>query len=457
MVMSKYIYIVLVSFLCMSCMVGKKFSKPELDMPDKFDTSDKEKDSTSVATLPWEDIYTDTLLQKLIYSALENNNDMMIASARIKEMLSSQKATKADMYPQLGLSAYGQKEELNYGGNSLKQSPEFGAKFTLSWELDLWGSLRWTNQIAKSSYLQSVEGKYAVQMTIISEVAVNYYQLCALDQELNIVLQTLKAREEAVRLAKLRFEGGLTSETSYNQAQVELARTQTLVPELEKQIKLKESNLNLLLGNYQGKIERQFGLANIPLAKELPSGLPSSLLERRPDIKQANYKLMSANAKVGIAKTKFFPTIKLTANGGYESNELSNFIKSPAWFALGSLVQPLINMGKTRANVRAEQARYEQELYSYKNTVLKAFNEASNAIVTYNKVKEVKESVKVLEIAAVKYMEHANLQYINGVISYMDVLDAQRGLFSSQISLNNAILNEYLSVVYLYKALGGGY
>ena len=440
-----------------SCKIGKRYARPELNLPDRIEAYTDTTDTVSVENIPWESLYADETLKDLIKKALDNNKDMKIAAAKVKEMIAAKRISFANMLPEVGANIYAQKERLNYGGDNPKPDPEFGAKLTLSWELDLWGNLRWANEATITSYMQTVEGQRALRLTIIAEVAANYYQLCALDQELSIVQQTLDARREGVRLAKLRYEGGLTSETAYNQAQVELARTETLIPSLERQIKIKESDLSMLLGEYTDDIPRGLSLSDQHLPDALPIGLPSSLLERRPDMRQAEFKLRAANAQVGVAQTDLFPKIRLTSNYGFESDELSGILKSPAGFIAGSLLQPIFAMGKNKAKVKAAKARYEQEVYSYEKSVLGAFKEVNNAIVTVRKVKEIRASRMNLEASASKYLELAQLQYINGVISYMDVLDAQRGLLDAQIGLNNAVLDELLSVVYLYKALGGGF
>ncbi len=294
-------------------------------------------------------------------------------------------------------------------------------------------------------------------MTLVSEVASAYFELCALDRELNIVEKTLEARREGVRLAKLRFEGGLTSETAYNQALVELAKTETKIPTLEEQIKIKESDLALLLGEYPTGIPRGASLNEQTLPEILPVGLPSTLLERRPDVRQAELKLREMNAKVGVAFTNMFPKITLTAKLGFESDQLSNLIKSPYWFLAGDLLQPIFGMGSNIAKHKVAKAQYEQEIYAYQKSVLKAFKEVNDAIISARKSKEITASWRTLEASANKYLELAQLQYINGVTSYMDVLDAQRGLLDAQIGLNNAVLSELKTIVKLYKALGGGY
>ena len=443
-----------ITFSFSSCKLGEKYARPELNLPAELEAG---ADSLSVDNIPWESLYADTTLQRLITTALENNKDMKIAAAKIKEMIAAKRITFADQFPEIGARIYSQKERLNYGGDNPKPDPEYGAKLTLSWELDLWGNLRWANEAGVAAYLQSVEARRGLQLTLVAEVAAAYYQLCALDRQLAIVRQTLEARREGVRLAKLRYDGGLTSETSYNQALVELARTETLVPSLERQVKIKENDLSLLLGEYPGYIPRGLSLDQQHLPDALPVGLPSALLERRPDMRQAELKLREANAKVGVAYTDLFPKISLTGNFGLESEELGDLLKSPAWFLAGDLLQPLFAMGKNKAKLKASKARYEQEVYSYQKSVIGAFKEVNDAIVTIHMAKDIRRSQEKLEAASRKYLKLAELQYINGVTNYIDVLDAQRGYLDAQISLNKAVLDELLSVVYLYKALGGGY
>ena len=424
------------------------------ELPAQFEG---ESDTLSVENIPWESLYADTTLQRLITTALENNKDMKIAAAKIKEMIAAKRITFADQFPEIGARIYGQKERLNYGGDNPKPDPEYGAKLTLSWELDLWGNLRWANEAGIAAYMQSVEAQRSLQLTLVAEVAAAYYELCALDRRLNIVQQTLDARREGVRLAKLRYDGGLTSETSYNQALVELARTETLVPSLERQVRIKENDISLLLGEYPGYIPRGLSLGQQRLPDALPVGLPSALLERRPDVRQAEQRLIAANAAVGIAYTNMFPKLSLTAQYGLESGEMSDLLKSPIHYLSANLLGPIFAMGKNRAIVKAKKAAYEQECYNYEKSVLTAFKDARNAIVDFNKIKEIYESRLQLERSSKTNMELAQLQYINGVIGYLDVLDAQRSYFDAQIGLSNAVRDKQITMVRLYKALGGGW
>ena len=382
---------------------------------------------------------------------------MLIAAARVKEMAAQKRISTAALLPDFKGKVAAEREWENDGGDSYKKSDTFEGQLLLSWELDLWGNLRWARSASVAEYLQSVEGQRALKMTIVAEVAQAYYELVALDTELDIVKQTLKAREEGVRLARIRFAGGLTSETAYRQSQVELARTATLVPDLERKISLKENDIAFLAGEYPNRIVRSSLLRDLNGREVLPVGLPSDLLERRPDIRQAEQKLIAANAKVGVAFTNMFPRLTLTGELGGESSALSELLDSPYALLKGALLTPVFGWGKNRAAWKAKKAAYEAEVHEYEKSVLQAFKETRNAIVNFSKIKEVYELRAKLERSAKSYMDLAQLQYINGVINYLDVLDAQRGYFDAQIGLSNAIRDERIAVVQLYKALGGGW
>jgi len=438
-----------------SCQLGKHYARPELNLPQQLDST--EQDTLSIADRQWWELYTDTTLQALIERTLEYNKDMKIAAARVKELAAMKRIDFANLFPQVSGKLYADKEAENYGGDNYDSDRSYEAKAIVSWEVDLWGNLRWAKDKSMADFLGSIEAQRALKMSLVAEVAQAYFELVALDNELAIVRQTLNARKEGVRLAKLRFEGGLTSETSYQQAQVELARTATLVPDLERKISLKENDIAYLAGEYPNKIARSRLLQEFNSPETLPVGLPSTLLERRPDIRQAEQKLIAANAKVGVAYTNMFPRLALTGGFGSESTSLSELLKSPYAVMEGALLTPIFGWGKNRAALKAKKAAYEAEVHSYEKAVLEAFKETRNAIVNFNKIKEVYELRANLERSAKSYMDLAQLQYINGVINYLDVLDAQRGYFDAQIGLSNAIRDELIAVVQLYKALGGGW
>lgn len=452
-------YTILLSALLVfmsSCKLGQKYVKPDVNMPDSFGEY-AGTDTFSIGDMKWWEIFPDTILHSLIAKAIDNNKDLKIADARIAELAARKRVDKAALFPIVTGEAYGQRETLNYGGHSFRGDPEVGLKASLSWEIDLWGNLRWASDRAGALLLESVNSKRALTVSLVAEVAQSYFELVALDNELRIVKQTLNARKESVRIAKLRFEGGLTSETSYQQAEVELARTATRVPVIERNIAVMENEIAFLVGEYSCDVRRSAILPNPELPDSLPIGLPSMLLERRPDIRAAEQNLIAANAAVGMAYTNRFPRLTLTGRGGLESEELNDFLKSPMSFLGGSLIGPIFDAGRRQGAYRAQQAAYRQALTAYEKSVLTGFKEVRNAIVDYGKMNEIFASIKRLENSAKTNLELAQLQYINGVISYLDVLDAQRSYFDARISMSNAMRDKNLVIIRLYKALGGGW
>ncbi len=440
--------------LLQGCRVGKAHRTPEMkEMPETFELQGLSEGSA--ADIGWSTFYADTVLQRLIGQALEYNKDMLAATARIKEMIAEKRIKFAGLFPELGVQATAEKEVLNYGGNNRSPDPEFNAAITIGWEIDLWGKLRWQNEAGIAAYLESVEARKGVQLSLIAQVAQMYFELQSLDRELAIVKQTLEARRAGVRLAKLRYESGLISEIPYRQSLVELARTETLVPKLENDIEMKENDLSLLLGSFPTDIPRGDD-SELQQVRDLPVDLPSTLLQRRPDVQAAEQRLREANAEAGIAYANMFPSIRLTGSFGGENSELANFLKSPAWYLAGTLTGPIFNLGKNKAARRAAEAVREQEVYHYEQTVLEVFREVNNAIGTFQKSKEMYQSAEALFQSAGSYHELTELQYVNGDISYLDVLDAQRQFFDAAIAVNDARLNELTAAVSLYKALGGG-
>ena len=449
------IFSILAAAALSGCQLGKHYTRPQLELPETLDSLSV--DSSSIGDYPWEQLYTDTTLQGLIRKTLTYNKDMLIAAARIKEMAAMKRIDYANLFPQVGVKVYAEKEAENYGGDHYKQSSEFDLKGTATWELDLWGKLRWAKDKSIADFVGSLENQSALKMSLIAQVAQSYFELVSLDNELSIVKKTVDARQESLHLVRLRYEGGLIPEIPFRQAQVELARTATLVPDLERKITLKENEIAFLTGEYPHRIKRSVLPEEVILPGSLPVGLPSSLLERRPDVRKAEQDLIAANAAVGVAFTSLFPTISLTASFGGESAELHDLLKSPTHLLSASLLQPIFAMGKNRAMLKAKKAAYEQAVYAYEKTVLNAFKDAYNAISEFSKTKEIYETRLRLEQSSKIALDLAQLQYLNGYIGYIDLLDAQRGYLDAQIALNNAIRDKQLTVVNLYKALGGGW
>ena len=443
--------------LVASCKLGKRYTRPDLELPDLIDSTSTAADTISIADLPWNYVYADTMLQALIKKTLENNKDLLIAAARVKELAALKRIDVANLFPDVALRVYAKKEQDNYGGNNADYDNQFDLKARITWELDLWGNLRWAKDRSMAQFMSSVENQRALQMSLVANVAQSYFELVALDNELRIVSQTVDARREGLELARLRYEGGLTSEMTYRQAQVELASAEALIPDLEQQITLKENEIAFLAGEYPQAIGRVELPEDVILPVNLPVGLPSTLLERRPDVRQAEQDLIAANAQVGIAYTNMFPRISLTADLGAESDQLSEILKSPYHLISGTLLQPVVGLWKNKSRHRAAQAAYEQAVYAYEKAVLNAFMDAYNAIVQYNKTQEIYDSQYRLERSSRSTLDLAQLQYMNGVIGYLDLLDAQRTYLSAQIDLSNAVRDKQIAVVNLYKALGGGW
>ena len=438
-----------------SCSSMKRCVEPQLDMPEEIVPGHT--DSLTLADMEWWNVYTDSTLVKLIGKVLENNKDILSAAARVEEMRNMYRIDNAGLWPSLGATAYADREEMNYAGESRNVDHEIGLKLELEWEIDLWGSLRWGRKQGISEYLSAVEARRAMEMTLVSEVAKAYFELVALDKELEIVTHTLDTRREAIHQAQLRFEAGLTSEIPYQQAKVELASAATLIPDLETRIAQKESQIALLAGEFPGKVERRDSFDNIILPKETPVGLPSELLLRRPDIRMAERNMDAAEAAVGIAWADRFPRLVFSLSGPLENNSFEGLFSSPYLYILGNLTSPIFSFGKKKAKYEAEIAAFDQARLEYEKCVLTAFTEVNDAIINYDNAHRSAGLQRSFFEATDKYLELARLRYINGDIMYLDLLDAQRQYFDAEVNYSNAILNEYLAFVELYKALGGGW
>ena len=442
--------------LGVSCSPAKHCAAPQLDLPETFVASDQT-DTLTWADVEWWKIYPDTTLHSLIKQALEYNKDMLAAAERLREMEYRYKIQRPQLWPSISASVYGKNEYTNYSGKEPANDPVASVLGSFSWEIDLWGNLRWASREKLAEYFASVEAQRALKISLIAEVANAYFDLQALDNELLIVRRTLETRDEGVQKARIRLDGGLTSDIPYQQALVERATTAALVPELEREVAMKESELAFLTGSYPRHIERSRIPLELSYRKEIPVGVPSQLLTRRPDLRQAEQELRAAEAAVGVAQAERFPSFTITFDGGTETNTLANIIKAPYYYLLGNFVAPVFEFGKRRANFKAAIAEYNQARLNYEKDVLQAFKEVYDAVVSYNSAVENTSLKFDLQEASKQYVALANLQYINGAISYMDVLDAQRAYFSSQVELSNAIMQEYKVLVDLYKALGGGW
>ncbi len=441
-----------------SCSPAKHCAEPELNLPEQYMAASPAADSLTLADVKWWELYADTTLQNFIKQALEYNKDMLIAAERIRELECRYRIQRSELWPSISAEAYASNEYNNYGGNAADPNdPELGPKISLRWEIDIWGHLRWASREKMAEYLASIEAQRALQMTLVSEVAKTYFELLSLDNELEIVRRTLETRQEGVKQAKLRADGGLTSEIPHQQALVELATTASLVPDLERKVAVKESELAFLTGTYPHEMKRPRQVLELSYRDILPTGIPSQLLERRPDLMESWQRLRAAEAAVGVAQAERFPTFVIDLSGGLESNSFLDVLKSPFYYAAAGIASPIFEFGKRKAAFRAAISEYNQAKLEYEKNVMQAVKEVYDAVVTFNSARENTNLKFDLQEASRKYVSLASSQYINGILNYLDVLDAQRSYFDAQVELSNAIANEYIALTELYKALGGGW
>lgn len=438
-----------------ACNGTKMCVAPQADLPAYYDGGFR--DSLSMADLEWWQFYGDSTLCGFIRKALDNNKDILMASKRVEESRLLLSSGKKDMLPQISANIYANHESNDYDGNNASVDPELGVKFTMSWEADLWKRLSWNNRKNEAQYIASIEDKRAMDMIVVAEVAETYFRLLALDSELDIVRQTLVTRGESLHQAKIRFEGGLTSEMVYRQAQVEYTSTASLIPALEEKIALMENSLLLLMGEPAGqKIERQKTMLTEVVVGQRKIGVPSDLLTRRPDLRAAEMRLRASLADVGITYADRFPRFTINLTGGVENDRLANLIRSPFSYVIGALTGPVFDFGKRKKKYEASIAAYDRARIGYEKSVLTAFKEVNDAKISYNSARETAQLKTELKNAAMEYVKLAKIQYAGGTSLYLDVLDAQRRYFDAQIALSNTVRDEYLSLVRLYKSLGGG-
>lgn len=443
--------------LCSACSGVKNLTKPDAGIPDSF-ASGTDKDSTGLAELDWWSFYSDSTLCSYISRALENNRDLLAAASRIEQARELLGIDNAGMLPAFSGVLYANDETNDYSGSGVVHDVEIGAKVTVSWEVNLLGSMIWARKRGKADYIASAEDYNAMQISIIAQTADAYCRLTALENELSIIRRTVDSRRESLRMAKIRFEGGLTSETVYQQARVEYSSAASLVPSLKRRITAARNSLTLLMGEFpQDSLSVAEKILSPIQIERLPVGAPSRLLLRRPDIRAAEQRMAAAMANAGYTYAERFPSLHLGFTPGFENNELTRFLKSPFTFVVGSLTGPVFEFGKRWRRYRAAVAEYEQKRLQYEKTVIRAFTEVNTAITAYQQAQRSSVLKTKLCEAAAKYNHLAQLQYQAGTLNYIDVLDAQRRFFDAQIDESNAVRDEYLALIDLYKVLGGGW
>lgn len=443
-------------FILASCSGVKNCAAPDLNLPGEL--AGNSTDSITPADVEWWKFYADSALNDIIRETLAHNYDFLTSAARVEELRQLYGVDKLNMAPTISGLALADHETNDYYGKAHSEQPEYSLKASLSWEVDLWGGLKWSRRRGEANYKASIAEQRALKITLIAEVASAYFRLLALDNELAIVRRTLFTREENLKKAKLRFEGGLTPETVYQQAQVEYASSAALIPGLERQIEVQKNAISLLMGRYPGEeIARGKLEFDRSIARDFPVGLPSQLLKRRPDIMAAEMRLASSMAAVGVTYADRFPRLRIGLTGGLENDDIKGFFNSPFTYVVGQITGTILDFGRNKRRYKASIAAYDQSRLAYEKCVVTAFHEVDNAAVTFRMVRQTTMRRRELLEAAQKYAQLAYMQYNRGAINYIDVLDASRRYFEAQVGLSNAVRDEYLALVNLYKALGGGW
>lgn len=454
----------LVGSLLAGCTVGPDYKRPEVLVPSSWRIVDEA--SGSIANLKWWQLFEDPTLQELIRNALKNNNDLQLAVARVAEARALLGIARSAQFPELNTGASYRNDRVSE--TSFPPIDKFGvnpnmdlyrANLDASFEVDLWGRLRRATEAARAELLASEQNRRTVIMILVSDVAQAYFDLLELDREQEIDRRTLESRRASLDLVSRRYDDGLASELDLKRAEEEVASAAATVPDVERRIAQTENGLRIFLGENPGPIPRHASLDSEHMPPEIPAGLPSALLEQRPDIRAAEEHLVAANARIGEAKAEFFPQISLTGVFGSTSISLSDFFTGPSrmWSAGPTVTLPLFNAGRLRSSLNATEAREHQSLIQYRQAIQQAFREVEDALVFHQKAREIRLQREQEVQAAEQALALANLRYTNGVSSYLDVLDTERQLFSAEIDLANVTRDQLKAVVQVYKALGGGW
>ncbi|MFO1313186.1 MAG: efflux transporter outer membrane subunit [Burkholderiales bacterium] len=454
------------SILLAGCMVGPDYERPSIATPDAFRAAPAAAaDMKSVADLKWFEVFSDDQLQELIRTALAQNHDLRVAVARVDAARANLGITQSYQYPNFGVGAGYTSVQISRTGlvnipNGNRRS-DFGtlALDLFPFEIDLWGRLRRATEAAQAEMLATDWNRKTVTATLVSDVATAYFNLLELDLELTIARNTLATREKSRRLIQLQKDAGIALLLDLRQAEQLVYGASQSIPGTQQQIEQTENQISLLLGKNPGPIKRGTLLTQPRSLPAVPPGLPSSLLERRPDIQAAEQSLIAANANIGIAKAAYFPQISLTGQLGYSSSALSNLFSgaSGIWSFLPQLALPIFTAGRTKAGVELAEAQQRSALAQYEQAIQSAFRDVSDALIAYQKVREVRAQRELLVKALQDRKRLAYRRFEGGVDTMLNALNSDQDLFTAELSLAQARLGELQSLVQLYRALGGGW
>ena len=462
--MGKSIALLSAALLLSGCAVGPNYKRPTVAVPTAYrgahPDSTPETETVSLGDQKWWDIFQDEQLRSLIRTALQQNYDVRIAASRILEAKAQLGITRADQFPTVSGGA-GMADVRTAQSKFLPGFEASTGQVNLSaaWELDFWGKFRRATEAARANLLANEWARQEVVSTLVANVANAYFQLRALDLELEISKRTLDSRQESLRLTQVLANGGATSLLDVRQAEQLVFTAGAEIPALEQQIEQQENFLSILLGQNPGDIPRGQTLTEQRQPPQIPPGLPSSLLERRPDIRQAEQQLVAANAEIGVARAAYFPQISLSGSGGFQSSALTNLFSGPAgaWSFGASLAQPIFTGGRLRSKVRLAEAQQQTAELLYQQSIQGAFRNVSDALVAYRKTREFRTQQNLLFQSAEDAARLSQMRYTGGATGYLEVLTNETNAFSAELGLAQARLSELLALVQLYEALGGGW
>jgi multidrug efflux system outer membrane protein len=463
MKISKLLGATLLSTMFVGCMVGPTYHRPAVQTPvayrDLSENAQLQAQAASYADLPWWQVFQDPKLQELIRTALKQNYDLQLATERINAARAQLAVTRSSLFPQVSGNA-----NFSGGKENLEQSRYNFLTLTAdaAFQLDFFGKLRRATEAARAELLATEDARQVVVLTLVSDVANDYFTLLQLDLQLAITRDTVNTQTDSVKLTKLRLDHGVATKLDVLQAQQVLDTANAQIPDLERQIGQQEDAISILLGNYPQDIARGIPLVEQKLPPEVPAGIPSSIMERRPDIREAEQILIAANADIGVAKAQFFPQISLTGGSGGSFGRDSVFPSLYAtqlgiWSYGAQVSQPIFTGGALKGNLHLAESQHEQALIGYREAIQHAFGEVSDALIGYEKLHQVRmrqqDSVADLQ----ETVRISTLRYKGGTTTYLEVLDGQRSLYGAELTLAAARADEYRSLVQLYKALGGGW
>ncbi|MDB5029901.1 efflux transporter outer membrane subunit [Mucilaginibacter sp.] len=465
-----YKYILLLAVLATSaCKVSKDIKTPIAELPANF-RNDSTKDAGSIADIPWKDFFTDAELQKLIDSAIVKNYDMQIAIKNIEASQLLVKQVKWNYVPTVGLNVTASTDRpsdnsltglsLSQFGIGTKHIEDYSANLSLSWEADIWGKIHNQNKSALAAYLQTNEAKKAIQTNIVAGVSQGYYNLLMLDAQLLTAQNNVKLNDSTLRIIKLQFDAGQVTLLAVQQAQAQQLVAAGLIPQFEQNITLQENALRILTGELPGRIVRDKTLNEVSFADNLSSGVPADLVNRRPDVKSSELALTIANANVGINQAEMYPALRITASGGVNSFMASNWFNIPAslfGMVSGSVLQPLLNHKELKTNFEIAKIDREKTVIQFRQTVLNAVGEVSNALVKIDKLKSEQDIAANRVNTLQKATSNANQLFKNGMANYLEVITAQGNVLQSELELASIKTARLNAVAELYRSLGGGW